>query len=105
MSDAALGYDGNNAELVGTVELNGGTLQTGASFSASERNIILDGGSQIDLDGNTTSWGTLTDVKRTIEIGNSSGTAGAITFSSFTISQTAILQLDGTVNGATYTGN
>ncbi len=45
--------------------MNGGTLQTGASFSASERNIILDGGSQIDVDGNTTCWGTLTDIKRT----------------------------------------
>jgi autotransporter passenger strand-loop-strand repeat protein/autotransporter-associated beta strand protein len=105
MNDAALGYNGNNAEEVGTVELNGGTLQTGASFSASERDINLEGGSQIDLDGNTTTWGTLTDVKRTLAIGNSSATPGAITFNNFTISQTAILQLDGAANGTTYTGS
>jgi autotransporter-associated beta strand protein len=104
MSDAALGYDGSNPELVGTVELNGGTLQTGASFSASERSMVLDGSSQIDVDGNTTSWGTLTDVKRTIAIVNSSETAGAITFNSLTISQTATLQLDGSANGTTYSG-
>ena len=104
MSDAALGYDGGNAELVGTVELNGGTLQTGASFSASERDINVEGGSQIDLDGNTTSWGTLTDVKRTLAIVNSSATAGAITFDNLTISQTSTLQLDGTANGEAYSG-
>ena len=57
---------------VGQVELNGGTLQTGASFSASERDINVEGGSQIDLDGDTTSWGSLTDVKRTLAIVNSS---------------------------------
>ena len=106
MSDAALGYEGSNAELVGTVELNGGTLQTGASFSASERNINVEGGSQIDVDGNTTSWGSLTDVKRTLAIVNSNTrTAGAITFNNLTISQTAILQLDGTANGTAYTGS
>ena len=44
-------------------------------------------------------------MKRTIAIGNSSATAGAITFNNFTISQTAILQLDGSANGTTYTGN
>ncbi|MGD0634250.1 MAG: hypothetical protein ABSA13_08235 [Beijerinckiaceae bacterium] len=106
MSDAALGYDGNNAELVGTIELNGGTLQTGTSFSASERNVNVEGGSQIDVDGNTTSWGSLTDVKRTLAIVNSNtATAGAITFNNLTISQTSILQLDGTANGTAYTGS
>ena len=50
-------YDGSDPDWIGTIELNGGTLQTGASFSASERNIVLDGGSQIDVDGNTTSLG------------------------------------------------
>jgi fibronectin-binding autotransporter adhesin len=106
MNDAALGNTSGPAAEIGEVELNGGTLQTGASFSAPERNIVLDGGSQIDLDGNTTTWGTLTDVKRTIEIGNSNTTtAGAITFSSFTISQTSTLQLDGSANGTTYSGN
>ena len=98
-SDAALGYDGSDTELLGTVELNGGTLQTGASFTASERNINLEGGSQIDVDGNTTTWGSLTDVKRTLEIENSDATqAGAITFNNFTISQTSILQLAGPGN-------
>jgi fibronectin-binding autotransporter adhesin len=109
MSDAALGnttpIDGSSIPI-GTVELNGGTLQTGASFSASERNVVLDGGSQIDVDGNTTSWGALTNVKRTIAIGNSNTTtAGAITFNNFVISQTSTLQLDGSANGTTYSGN
>ena len=103
MSDAALGYDGSDTELLGTVELNGGTLQTGASFTASERNINLEGGSQIDVDGNTTTWGSLTDVKRTLEIENSNATqAGAITFNNFTISQTSILQLAGPGNETVY---
>lgn len=111
MSDAALGsttglVTASGQTIIGEVELNGGTLQTGASFSAPERDIVLDGGSQIDLDGNSTTWGTLTDVKRTIAIGNSdTATAGSITFNSFNISETAILQLDGKANGATYSGN
>ncbi len=114
MSDGALGNTGNtsngtgsdsNPLTIGEIELNGGTLQTGASFTATERNIVLDGSSQIDVDGKTTSWGTLTDVKRDIAIGNSNTTtAGAITFSSFTISQTSTLQLDGKAAGTTYTG-
>jgi autotransporter-associated beta strand protein len=107
MNDAALGNTStiNGSSLpIGQIELNGGTLQTGASFTASERNIVLDGSSQIDLDGQTTTWGTLTDTKRSIEIGNSSGTAGAITFGSFNISQTSTLQLDGKAAGTTYTG-
>ena len=104
MSDAALGNTTGPEEEIGEVELNGGTLQTGASFSASEHNIDVIGGSQIDLDGNTTTWGTLTDIKRTIAIGNSSATAGAITFNSLVISQTSILQLDGSANGVNYTG-
>lgn len=104
MNDAALGNTTGNPLTIGEIELNGGTLQTGASFTASERNIVLDGSSQIDVDGNTTSWGTLTDVKRTLAIVNSSATAGAITFNSFTISQTSTLQLDGTANGTAYSG-
>ena len=92
MSDAALGNTAA-AEAIGEVELNGGTLQTGASFAAPERDIDVIGGSQIDLDGNTTSWGSLTDVKRTLEIGNSGATVGAITFRDLVISQTSILQL------------
>jgi len=105
MSDAALGNTTLPASEIGQVELNGGTLQTGASFSAPERNITLAGGSQIDVDGNSTTWGTLTDVKRTIAIGNSNTTTpGSITFNNFNISETATLQLDGSANGVTYTG-
>jgi autotransporter-associated beta strand protein len=107
MNDAALGNTStiNGSSLpIGQIELNGGTLQTGASFTASERNIVLDGSSQIDVFGQTTTWGTLTDTKRSIEIGNSSGTAGAITFGSFNISQTSTLQLDGKAAGTTYSG-
>jgi autotransporter-associated beta strand protein/autotransporter passenger strand-loop-strand repeat protein len=105
MSDAALGNTNGPAEQIGDVELNGGTLQTGASFAAPERDIDVIGGSQIDLDGNTTSWGTLTDVKRTIAIVNSSATPAAITFNNLVISQTSILQLDGTANGTAYSGS
>ena len=104
MSDAALGNTTGVPASIGEVELNGGTLQTGASFSAPERNIFLGGSSQIDLDGNTTTWGSLTDVKRTIAIGNSSATPASITFSNLIISQTSTLQLDGSANGVNYTG-
>ena len=95
-SDGALGNTSAAAGPVGQVELNGGTLQTGALFAAPERNLFLGGGSQIDVDGFTTSWGSITDVQRTLEILNSNTTtAGAITFSSLTISSTATLQLAG----------
>ncbi len=100
MNDAALGNTTLPANEIGQIELNGGTLQTGASFSAPERNIFLGGGSQIDVDGNTTTWGTLTDVKRTIAVVNSNtATAGSITFNNFNVSETATLQLDGKANG------
>jgi fibronectin-binding autotransporter adhesin len=104
-SNTALGNTTGPAAEIGELELNGGTLKTGTEIVAPERDIVLDGGSQIDLDGNTSTWGTLTDVKRTIAIGDSSSTPGSITFSSFTISQTATLQLDGSANGTTYSGN
>jgi fibronectin-binding autotransporter adhesin len=108
-SDTALGSTTglttpSGQTVIGEVELNGGTLKTGTEIIAPERNIVLDGGSQIDLDGNNSTWGTLTDVKRTIAVGNSSSTAASITFNSFVISQTAQLQLDGTANGTTYSG-
>jgi autotransporter-associated beta strand protein len=105
MSDAALGNTSTisgSSLPIGQVELNGGTLQTGASFTASERNVIIDSSSQIDLFGKTTSWGTLTDTNGVIAIGNSSSTAAAITFSSLTIGQTATVQLDGKAAGTTY---
>ena len=104
MSDAALGNTTGSPETIGQVELNGGTLQTGASFSAPERNLFLGGGSQIDVDGNTTSWGTMTNVQRTLEIENTNAaTVGAITFNNLTISATATLQLAGGTAGETVT--
>ena len=109
MSDAALGSTtglatGSGQTIIGEVELNGGIFQTGASFSAPERDFFLGGGSTFDVDGNTTSWGTMTDVQRTLEIKNSSTTtAGAVAFSNLTISATAILQLAGGTKGETVT--
>ena len=104
MSDAALGNTTGPADMIGQVELNGGTLQTGASFTATERNLFLGGGSSFDVDGFTTSWGTLTDVQRTLDILNSNATtAGAVTFNDLTISATAILQLAGGAAGETVT--
>ncbi len=104
MNDAALGNTTGPAALIGEVELNGGTLQAGASFAASERNIFLGGGSNFDVNGFTTSWGTLTDVQRTLDILNSNTTtAGAVTFKSLEISATATLQLAGGAAGETVT--
>ena len=104
MDDAALGNTTGPAVSIGQVELNGGTLQTGASFTATERNLFLGGGSSFDVDGNTTSWGTITDVQRTLEILNSNKTtAGAVTFNSLAISATATLQLAGGAAGETVT--
>jgi fibronectin-binding autotransporter adhesin len=103
-SDASLGNTTGSAEDIGEVELDGGTLQTAASFSASEREITLESSSQIDVDGESTTWGTLNDPASTIAIGNSSATAGSATFNNFVISQTSILQLDGTAGGKTYSG-
>ena len=59
MNDAALGNTTGPAALIGQIDLNSGTLQAGASFSATERNIFLGSGSQIDVNGFNTSWGTL----------------------------------------------
>jgi fibronectin-binding autotransporter adhesin len=104
MNDAALGNTTGPAALIGQIDLNSGTLQAGASFAASERNIFLASGSQIDVNGFNTSWGTLTDVQRTLEILNSNTTtAGAITFKSLEVSATAILQLAGGTAGESVT--
>lgn len=87
MNDAALGNTTGVAASIGQVDLNGGTLQAGASFAASERNIFLGGGSSFDVNGFTTSWGNLTDVQRTLTVINSNTTtAGAVTFASLNIS-------------------
>jgi len=102
MNDAALGNTTGPAASIGQVELNGGTLQAGASFAAPERNIFLGGGSNFDVNGFTTSWGDLTDVQRTLEILNSNKTtASAVTFNSFTVGGTATLQLAGGTAGET----
>jgi fibronectin-binding autotransporter adhesin len=94
MNDAALGNTTGPAASIGQVELNGGTLQAGASFAAPERNLFLQSGSNFDVNGFTTSRGNLTDVQRTLEILKSNTTtAGAVTFNSLTIGGTATLQL------------
>ncbi len=104
MSDAALGNTTGSAVSIGQIELNGGVLQVGANISAPERDMFLGGGSTIDVNGATSTWGTLTDVQRTLEIENTSTTsAGAITFNNLTISATAILQLAGGTKGETVT--
>ena len=73
MNDAALGNTtGCRRHRSAQVELNGGTLQAGASFAAPERNICSSAAAAaIDVNGFTTSWGTLTDAQRTLEILNS----------------------------------
>jgi autotransporter-associated beta strand protein len=105
MSDAALGSTTGPADMIGQVELNGGTLQVGANnITATERNMFLGGGSSIDVNGFTSSWGTLTDVQRTIDILNSNTSSkGKITFQNLTISATATLQLAGGAAGETVT--
>jgi len=104
MSDAALGNTSGVAASIGQIELNGGILQAGASFAAPERNMFLGGGSSIDVNGFNTSWGTLTDVQRTLLVLNSNTTtAGAITFNNLTISATAVLQLQGGTAGESVT--
>ena len=104
MNDAALGNTSGVAASIGQVDLNGGTLQAGASFAAPERNLFLGGGSSFDVNGFNTSWGNLTDVQRTLNILNSNTTtAGAVTFNSLTIGATATLQLTGGAAGETVT--
>ncbi|MGD0848637.1 ParB-like protein [Bradyrhizobium sp.] len=104
MNDAALGNTTGPAALIGEVELNGGTFQAGASFAAPERNFFLASGSNFDVNGFTTSWGTLTDVQRTLQILNSNATtAGAVTFSSLEVSATATLNVNGGSAGTSVT--
>jgi autotransporter-associated beta strand protein len=104
MSDAALGATTGSPYQIGEIELNSGTLQAGASFSAPERNLFLQSGSQIDVNGFNTTWGSITDVQRTLQILNSSTTTpGSITFSNLAISATASLQLTGGTAGETVT--
>ncbi|HVX76964.1 MAG TPA: autotransporter domain-containing protein [Bradyrhizobium sp.] len=104
MDDAALGNTSGPAISIGEIELNGGTLQAGASFAAPERDLFLGSGSDFDVNGFTTSWGTITDVQRTLDILNSNTTtAGAVTFNSLSIGGTATLQLAGGAAGEAVT--
>jgi autotransporter-associated beta strand protein len=113
MNDAALGNTTGAPASIGEVELNGGTLQAGASFAAPERNLFLGGGSSFDVDGFNTSWGNLTDVQRTLTVLNSNATTvGAVTFASLNISganttsatgATSTLALSGGTAGETVT--
>lgn len=94
-SDASLGYTGTNQVLQGQVELNGGTLQAGASFT-SVRSLFLGGGSNYDTNGYNTVWqGNLQDVQRTLAVLNSSTTtAGSVTFGTFEAASTATLNVE-----------
>jgi autotransporter-associated beta strand protein len=97
-SDASLGNTTGPAYEIGQIELNGGTLQAGASF-ASVRSLFLGGSSTFDTNGYTTSWsGALTDVQRTLTIENSntSGTnaVGNVTFGSLAAGATATIALN-----------
>jgi autotransporter-associated beta strand protein len=104
MNDAALGNTSGVAASIGQVDLNGGTLQAGASFAAPERNLFLGSGSNFDVNGFTASWGNLTDVQRTLVVLNSNtATTGAVTFNSLAIGGTATLQLAGGAAGETVT--
>ncbi len=105
MNDAALGNTTGPAATIGQIELNGGTLQAGASFTATERNLFLQSASKIDVNGFATGWGSLTDVQRGLEILNTNTTtSGAVTFSSFVVGGgTVPLQLAGGAAGQTVT--
>jgi fibronectin-binding autotransporter adhesin len=97
-SDASLGNTTGPSFQIGQIDLNGGTLQAGASFS-SVRSLFLGGGSTYDTNGYTTSWsGTLTDVQRTLTIENSNaggtGAVGAVTFGSLAAGSTAIIAVN-----------
>jgi autotransporter-associated beta strand protein len=112
-NDAALGNTTGAAASIGQIDLNGGTLQAGASFAAPERNLFLGSPSKFDVNGFTTSWGSLTDVQRTLTVLNSNTTtSGAVTFGSLNISgtnttsatgATATLALSGGTAGETVT--
>ena len=105
-SDASLGNTTGPSYQIGQIDLNGGTLQAGASFS-SVRSLFLGGGSNYDTNGYTTSWaGTLTDVQRTLTIENSNasgtGAVGAVTFGSLAAGATTTIAVNagaGTAGG------
>jgi fibronectin-binding autotransporter adhesin len=97
-SDASLGNTTGPSYEIGQIDLDGGTLQAGASFS-SVRSLFLTGSSTYDTNGFTTSWsGTLTDVQRTLTIENSNasgtGAVGNVTFGSLAAGSTATIAID-----------
>ena len=101
-SDASLGNTTGSPELIGQIDLNGGTLQAGASFT-SVRSLFLGGGSTYDTNGFATVWqGNLQDVQRTLTVKNSSTTtAGSVAFGTFEVSATATLNVQGASATAT----
>ncbi len=103
-SDASLGNTTGPAFEIGQIDLNGGTLQAGASFD-SVRSLFLDSGSTIDTNGFTMNFaGSLTDIQRTLTITNSNTTqAGAVSFGSFDIGATVDLSLTGGPAGESVT--
>jgi autotransporter-associated beta strand protein len=105
MNDAALGNTSGPTASIGQVDLNGGTLQAGASFAAPERNLFLGGGSTFDVNGFTTSWGSMADVQRTLTVINSNTTIpGAVTFASLNISGTNTTSATGATSTLALTG-
>ena len=69
MNDAALGNTTGPAATIGQVELNGGTLAGRRILrGARAEYLFLGGGSNFDVNGFSTSWGSLTNVQRTLDI-------------------------------------
>ena len=103
-SDASLGNTTGPSYEIGQINLNGGTLQAGASFT-SVRSLFLGGGSTIDTNGfNPGFSGSLTDVQRTLTVANTStSSAGSLTLGSFNAGATATLALAGGSKGETVT--
>ena len=101
-SDASLGNTTGSIYSLGEIELNGGTLQAGASFT-SVRSLFLGGGSTYDVNGYNTVWeGNLDDVQRTLEVINSSTTtAGSVAFGTFEVNSTATLYISGSAAAPT----
>ncbi|HTH96607.1 MAG TPA: ParB-like protein, partial [Stellaceae bacterium] len=101
-NDASLGATTGPSYEIGQIELNGGTLQAGASFS-SVRSLFLQSGSTIDTNGFATSFsGNMQDVQRTLTVANGGAAAGSVSFGSSEFASTAILSIDaGTATSTT----
>ena len=79
---------------IGQIDLDGGTLQAGASFN-SVRSAFLSSGSIYDTNGFATSYaGGLTDTQRTLTVTNSASAAGSVSFGGLNVNATATLALD-----------